>query len=1035
MQPYDDILRNAIESAPWEVRSINGAHHDRVDWNIDTERFPLPITRVLPESDNDKGKRGNHARDDRKGSWGRFELPGGSQTSGGFEFVEPREPESAGERALASLALISQEGISSAAPNPKANDVEATPDTPSVAKGLSALAALRSLSRAKTTEEEGAPQSAETSPASETADDAALQTAAGKADPPKEKSGLDALIDLLDKTSEERAEIEVTFEDIGLHPDDNSTPAGTITTINQFIMVMDDKTVDDKPPIEERRLSLVGVEDRFAARLLRSCLLASALEKRPMNGLDEVASYKDLEECEGVIYLSPALCPGDGWSPYPGSNDMHETEAMASASLDALAEAYLPGNPVATPGARAENAFVLIDFVGALWLKDPLPRAVAHALKVARCVVVLAEPSRMEVWEKLLDLLPAAFAPAEETGDSLRTMNLFSLDSQTMQNPVTRRRFLHTWWRWFGTGARWGYHDLALSLDRTLGILGFNMHSRRHDLGLLSILAAQIRDGGTIASADDVAEAFSDRTRDRSIVSALISTIMEILPTGAAETHNDRVLIDLEHFDTVLTQKAGAGASLLSSRALPLSSSLQMLFRIEESQIEVRFSSLLACLAAQWFLQDASKSLAQIADELQHLHGLVPRGGWGRIVLQTVLLAEQRDRSFASRVILDRLYEHIGDRHTRKMLVEISLGVRIDAPDAMPLIWKNHFFTGTVATAQATVLREVRESGWLREDNLLVMEHFATDLYQRAKNGENLGVAPAEMVESCHWLDVLLRAARCSSSKDLLSQIGRNIHSSSEEIRTRALGRYDCLTWAILFGAMLPCPSYPSDIEHSETFQEIARIAASELAAEGPAYAECANFAWIYATRYPLLTGDEWELIRAAAVRIIEDAAQNCGTSASLQRFNAYSALAAYLLWKDPSSRDERPSIEPVELSRKALMQLGNDLLTANSDGWLTRAVNCVFALAGLGLITASQASAIILQLDGASEMPVLAKRMFLLLDPNPDPTSTPAERTLDQLLRIARQTSSPHSSNERSPEQIKLDWRECVNTLLEESS
>lgn len=1033
MQPYDDILRNAIESAPWEVRSVNGAHHDRVDWCIDTERFPLPITRVLSESDNDEGKRSNHTRDDRKGSWGGFELPGGSRTSGGFEFLEPREPESAGERALASLALISQEGVSSAAPKPQVGDTEAAPSAFSLTKGLSALAALRSLSRTKATEQEDDPQSAEISLASETVDDTASQTTADKADPPKEKSGLDALIDLLDKTSEERAEIDATLEDVGLHPDDRNTPVGTITTINHFLMAMGDKVVNDKPPIEERRLSLVGVEDRFAARLLRSCLLASALEKRPMNGLSEVASYKDLEECENVVYLSPALCPGDGWSPYSGSNDTQETEAMASASLDALTEAYLPGNPLATPGARAENAFVLIDFVGALWLKDPLPSAITHALKVARCVVVLAEPSRMEVWEKLLDLLPAAFAPAEETGDSLRTMNLFSLDSQTMQNPVTRRRFLHTWWRWFGTGARWGYHDLALSLDRTLSILGFNMHSRRHDLGLLSILAAQIRDGGTIASADDVAEAFSDRTRDRSIVSALISTIMETLPTGAAKTYNDRVLVDLEHFDTVLTQKAGTGASLLSSRALPLSSSLQMLFRIEESQIEVRFSSLFACLAAQWLLEDASKSLVHIADELKHLHANVPRGGWGRIVLQTVLLAEQRDRSFASRVILDRLYEHISDRQTRKMLVEISLGVRIDAPDAMPLIWKNHFFTGTVATAQATVLREARESGWLREDNLLVMEHFATDLYRRAKHGENLGVAPAEMIESCHWLDVLLRATRCTSSKDLLNQIGCDIHSSSDEVRTRALGRYDCLTWAILFGAMLPCPSYPSDIEHSETFQEIARIAASELATEGPAYAECANFAWIYATRYPLLTDDEWELIRTAAVRIIEDAAKNCGTDASLQRFNAYSVLAAYLLWKDPSPRDEHPGIEPVELSQKALMQLGNDLIIANSDGWLTRATNCVFALAGLGLITTSQASAIILQLEGASEMPVLAKRMFLLLDPNPDPTSTPTERTLDQLLRIARQTSSPNPSNARSPEQIKLDWRECVNTLLKE--
>ena len=196
MQPYDDILRNAIESAPWEVRSINGAHHDRVDWCIDTERFPLPITRVLSESDNDEGKRSNHTRDDRKGSWGGFELPGGSRTSGGFEFVEPREPESAGERALASLALISQEGVSSAAPKPQVGDTEAAPSAFSLTKGLSALAALRSLSRTKATEQEDDPQSAEISLASETVDDTASQTTADKADPPKEKSGLDALIDL-----------------------------------------------------------------------------------------------------------------------------------------------------------------------------------------------------------------------------------------------------------------------------------------------------------------------------------------------------------------------------------------------------------------------------------------------------------------------------------------------------------------------------------------------------------------------------------------------------------------------------------------------------------------------------------------------------------------------------------------------------------------------------------------------------------------------------------------------------------------------
>lgn len=1030
MQPYDDILRNAIESAPWEVRSINGAHHDRVDWRVDTERFPLPITRILPESDNDAKKLSSRAHDERKGSWGRFELPGESQTSGGFEFVEPREPEGAGERALARLTLISEEGHSSAMPAPQTGDAKATPGSPSLAKGLSALAALRSLSRTKADQSE-ASQSAKTNPAADRADNAAPHATANTADVSKAKSGLGALTALLAKTSEERAQAKLVPEETAPHPDSGTNPAEINAALILPGLAMQDKVADEKPSVDERRLSLVGVEDRFAARLLRSCLLASALEKRPMGGLGDIASFKDLEECEGIVYLSPALCLGDEWSPNPASSNADETEAMASASLDALAEAYLPGSPLATPGARAENAFVLIDFVGTLWLKDPFPRAVAHALKVARCVVVLAEPSRLEVWEKLLDLLPSAFNPVDKTGDSLQTMNLFSLDSQTMQSPATRRRFLRTWWRWFGTGARWGYRDLAISLDRTLGVLGFNMHSKRHDLGLLSILAAQIRDGGTIASADDVAEAFSDRTRDRSIVSALISTIMETLPTDAAKTYDDRVLIDLKQFDAAFAQKAGVGASLLSSRALPLSSSLQMLFRIEGSRIEVRFSSLFACLAAQWFLEDASKSLVQIADDLQHLHGHVPRGGWGRIVLQTVLLAEQRDRSFASRVILDRLYERIGDRHTRKMLVEISLGVRIDAPDGMPLIWKNHFFTGAVVTTQATVLQEARESGWLREDNLLVMEHFATDLYRRAKQGENLGVAPAEMVESCHWLDMLLRATRSASSKDLLDQIGSDIHSPSEEVRTRALGRYDCLVWAISFGAVLPCPSYPSDIEHSETFHEIARIAASELAAAGPAYAECANFSWIYATQYPLLTDDEWELIRAAAVRIIEDVAQNCAADISARRFSAYSVLAAYLLWKDPSSCHDRPGIEPVGMSQKAVRQLANDLVIASSNSSLSRVANCIFALAGVGSITASKACEIISQLKNASRMPALATRMFLLLDPNPRPALTPLEQNLSQLFPVARRSSSPRIGDERSLEQIKLDWRKCVKTLI----
>ena len=57
----------------------------------------------------------------------------------------------------------------------------------------------------------------------------------------------------------------------------------------------------------------------------------------------------------------------------------------------------------------------------------------------------------------------------------------------------------------------------------------------------------------------------------------------------------------------------------------------------------------------------------------------MPIGGWGRIVLQTVLLAEQRGQTFAGRVILDRLHALVSERDARSILVEISLGVFVES--------------------------------------------------------------------------------------------------------------------------------------------------------------------------------------------------------------------------------------------------------------------------------------------------------------------------------------------------------------------
>ena len=566
-----------------------------------------------------------------------------------------------------------------------------------------------------------------------------------------------------------------------------------------------------------------------------------------------------------------------------------------------------------------------------------------------------------------------------------------------------------------------------------MGLLGFNLHQRSYDLGLVSIVAAQIRDGGTIASADDIADALADRFPDRELLQTMVDSAMELLVSPDAEILSERVFIPSRGFFDLIDRNAGAGASILAMTAVRSSPSLQAVLRLQGERLEVRFSTLFACLAARWFLEDPSLSLLHVADNLHRLSRRVPTGGWGRIVLQTVLLAEQRGQAFAGRVILDRLYDRASGSEERGILTEISLGVFLDASDGLPLVWRKSLFNGSVNARQARMLKETRDAGWLRSENLLVLRHSVDDLRRRSWARKDVGLKPRDMLKSCHWMDLLLCCLEARDAAQLLREIVADLDGRDEEARVRALGRYDCLVWACLFDIALPCPSLRRDALDPAPFAAVRDAALRELSEEGPAYDECARFAWIYGMEPASFQDDDWERILATAARIIEDSSEDDEGEMLERRMSAYQVLAAFALRKgrDRAAEDaDGGSVgksAPAPLSGRALVRMARDLEFFINAGDGDDALGLLMAEAAFGLITPSEAmDAFLLHFSGGS-LTSLSRFIALLFAPNR------ARGAAASHGPVPAPGSEDDPLAQRDPERVaelRRRWRSCADAL-----
>lgn len=1065
MTRYGDILRDASTSAPWEARSVNGVLHDRVDWfAVEEIGFPFPIARL---SDDDPVRK----EADAKGSWGYFELAGQSASTAGAGEANVWKsattlPLEAGNPTLSSFRSLMEAArknrvrrIAEAEPSPRNGRAPTSADAGS--SGLAALAALRDRARdaeaatvdtaARDAAEDGSvveldvPASLLSALAAGASPEEALARAGesrggaaeaevGETSSDDRGSGLAALARLRETARAAAASPDT----LPMHPPASAAAApveGKPLPRIEAADILPARTnlTPGKRISSEQRIVVVGVDDPFAAHLLRGCLLASAQVKRVLPGLDGILSEKDLEDCAGIAYLSHALCPAEGWTADPDATREAEAKVVASASLGAFDASFIPENPSKAPDAQVTGSFAVLDFVGSPWIGDRLPTAFAYALSQARCAVVLAEPAREDIWRRLVELIDDAVGGSSTPGTTRRTLGFFSMDDRIPPSSRPQRRFMRAWWRWFGNGSRWGFHELGAQLDRAMGLLGFNLHQRSYDLGLVSIVAAQIRDGGTIASADDIADALADRFPDRELLQTMVDSAMELLVSPDAEILSERVFIPSRGFFDLIDRNAGAGASILAMTAVRSSPSLQAVLRLQGERLEVRFSTLFACLAARWFLEDPSLSLLHVADNLHRLSRRVPTGGWGRIVLQTVLLAEQRGQAFAGRVILDRLYDRASGSEERGILTEISLGVFLDASDGLPLVWRRSLFNGSVNARQARMLKETRDAGWLRSENLLVLRHSVDDLRRRSRARKDVGLKPRDMLKSCHWMDLLLCCLEARDAAQLLREIVADLDGRDEEARVRALGRYDCLVWACLFDIALPCPSLRRDALDPAPFAAVRDAALRELSEEGPAYDECARFAWIYGMEPASFEDDDWERILATAARIIEDSSEDDEGEMLERRMSAYQVLAAFALRKgrDRAAEDADGGgvgkSAPAPLSGRALVRMARDLEFFINAGDGDDALGLLMAEAAFYLITPSEAmDAFLLHFSGGS-LTSLSRFIALLFAPNR------ARGAAASHGPVPAPGSEDDPLAQRDPERVaelRRRWRSCADAL-----
>ena len=1055
MQPYDDILVRAVASAPWEARSINGPHHDTADWLGSGAGFPLPVERLTSEPE--EAGLASRSAAAAKGSWGYFELSGGQAGWAGtieanrWTLDAPadavRSPRASALFTVERLAEAARDHrtASASAANTKRTVRQASAPSEGAAAcaGLAALAALRDAARTRREGQTADAPAAKTheSPASEGLSalralrDAARASRPASDEPPSTPAAPCAVRHAGESLA---SAYENPRERTLATPAAKAVGADRRPSRASSSLLEEKRITARKAPYETRRVSVVSANDPFAAHLLRACLLASASAKRPLSGLEEIAPANDLEECTDVVYLSHTLCSADGWSVDPGAKTEAEIEAVASASLTAFDGALVPAHPDAAPGARADRAFVLLDFTGSPWIGEELPAAFAQALRVGRCVVVLAESARTDVWEQLLARVRSACAPGVGApGEPLEgALSAFSVGEGALRSAAGRSRFLRAWWAWFGSGSRWGFHELGGALERALGVLGLNLHHQPYDLGLVSLIASLLRDGGTIASADDVAEALADRFPNRDLLQRSVNAAMDALLREKPRVTGDRVFLSADELFAAMDARADRPASLEAIMALRFSPSLQTLLRMDGAWIEVRFSSLFACLAARWFLGDGSRTALQVADSLEALAGRVPAGGWGRIVLQTALLAGQRGQSYAGRVILDRLYARTDEADRQTMLAEISLGLFLDTGGALPSIWRDVFFNGSINRTQARVLAEARKGSWLRAENLHALRHAAHALAARVRTGEVRADDPPNAASVCAWMDTLLRAAQATNACELFDQVTVDLASSDPLLRRAALGRYDCLVWACLFGVELPCPTWRADALREGPLYAAARAAADELASGGPAYVECARFAWLYATECPRLWRIEtWQRAGEAAARILRDAAH---TADEERRYAAHEVLAAYALRMGERGIDPLPAAGAPETralpTSASVEQPAPPEAERAHEAEAPNAAERLYALmarAATGAISLEEARTRACEsIDPADLGSVATYQLKMLLAPSNIAKGEPRCQPAAQPSARAPQ----HSLAPEALHELAARWRACIGRLLPEN-
>lgn len=754
-------------------------------------------------------------------------------------------------------------------------------------------------------------------------------------------------------------------------------------------------------PRSPQHVAVVQADDQLATQLLRGCLLASARAKSPLPGLEEIISEQDLRECAHIVCCSytvetveskPPLYQGPFSSapiPLPHIEAVFDDEPAAIESGFAHSPRVADWEPDTWPlldderRSKMEDAFAVVDLSNSFEVASLLREELDNMFDGARCVIVLTDPLDSEAWDEVKRLGSDGL-----DGAPRRTVSLFSVDGRIPRRTGAMRRFLEAWWKWFGSGSRSGFFELASQLDRVMGLLGLNLHQQDHDLAMVSIIASQLRDGGTIASADDIADALADRYPDRELLQSAVNAAMELLVREGTEDDRGRVFIPMQDFFEIIKETDGAPRLSAAWSALRSSPALQMLLLFEGERIEVRFSTMLACLAARWFLRDDSAMLLTVADALCDLAKHVPMGGWGRIVLQTVLLAEQRGKTFAARVILDRLHSRYGgDFSRRRVLVEISLGVFMDAAGGLPRIWQEGLFRGTVDSDQAKMIKEAHDAGWLREENLLVLRHAVKDLRKRALAGEDVGIRPERMLTSCHWMDLLLRSVDAEDVSELTDQIIRDISRGDADARVRALGRYDCLVWADEVNVALACPMSHHDAQSPQALSVVGDAAFQELSEEGPAYAECARLAWVFAMTPALFDEWRWDRIRRRAAQIVESTAGDDGEAAFGRRHNAYRVLYTYAMWKDRMEQEgceiDPGMTDPLFLSPRSALQMAQDelaVIKGNADG---DKADILLAQAAFDRTSPSAAKAAVMDVCDLSGFTTLDRQMILLFSPN----------------------------------------------------